>query len=50
MTDTPLFDEIRAERLLDVDDVIPALALAERIDGWCEDRPLHELTDQDGRD
>ncbi len=24
--------------------------LPERIDGWCEDRPVDELTDEDGRD
>lgn len=28
----------------------PGAALAPRIDGWCEDRPLHELTDEDGVD
>lgn len=27
-----------------------AETLHARIDGWCEDRPVHQLSDEDGRD
>lgn len=65
MTDTPLFDRTLAETLLDVDvptGDLPALAQLEQVPagrwmyvpahlaGPCEDRPPHQLTDDDGTD
>ncbi|TAK32319.1 MAG: hypothetical protein EPO40_03050 [Myxococcaceae bacterium] len=63
MTDTPLFDRTLAETLLDVDvpaGELPALTRIEQapaarwmhvpayLAGPCEDRPPHQLTDDDG--
>lgn len=45
MSKTPIYDEMRA-RYPDMDDI--AEPLADRVDGWCEDRHPAELTEDDG--
>lgn len=54
--DTPLYRQVRDEHLFD-DVPVPkpdwAALIANRVDGWCEDRDPQadwELTDLDGRE
>lgn len=60
--DLPIYQQLSAERLFEPDPprgvedpqqlraITPADPLLERIDGWCEDRPQHALSDEDGHD
>lgn len=61
----PIFEQLAGELLFTPDPPPPpsrgveephqlpavqAAPLLERIDGWCEDRPQHALSDEDGQD